>query len=425
MSEQLEVWLAENALCGSSRIGTLAHADGQIRFTYDAAWLKHPACFAIDPLLQLDAAPFFPEADRGNFGIFLDSSPDRWGQMLLKRRETLAAQDAGRSARRLRAWDFLIGVQDETRQGALRFRRPGKDAFLDNNPLAVPPVAHLRDLEAMATAMTNKHLDDMDGLRRWLAVLVAPGASLGGARPKANFRDTDGRLWIAKFPARDDDIDVSAWEMVIHQLAAHAGVNVPFARLVRLGGPHRTFCLQRFDRAGGQRVFYASAMTMLHRDSSEGASYLEMAEFLRTRGAPESLCSDLAQLFRRVLFNVMVSNRDDHLRNHGFILSPQGWRLAPAFDMNPNLDKDDHVLNLNDRDNRPAVATVLETADFYQLTARQAGDILAQVRESVATWQTTAKSLGVSGADISLMAKAFQAEMLQSGKAPTRSPGLP
>lgn len=404
----LDVWL-DSDLDPACRVGTLAHDRGQIRFHYDRGWLNDPRAFALDPDLSLDEHPFFPKPELGNFGIFLDSSPDRWGQTLMKRREALQAKDEQRAPRTLHAWDFLIGVQDLTRQGALRFRRTGTDTFLGNEKMAAPPVTTLRELEAVAWQLSSRRIDDLDALRKWLAVLVAPGASLGGARPKANFTETDGSLWIGKFPARDDDRDVGAWEYVTHTLARRAGVDVPAARLIRLNSDFHTFCIQRFDRARGTRRFYASAMTLLRKEHSEGTSYLELAQFLRARGDAAHADADLAQLFRRVAFNVAVGNRDDHLRNHGFVLGETGWRLAPAFDVNPNTDKAEHVLNLDDADNRPGLETVLGTAAFYGLGDAQARRVVEEVAASVDGWQDTARKAGIAGADVDLTASAFSA----------------
>jgi serine/threonine-protein kinase HipA len=404
----MEVWLDAD-LGPACRVGSLAHDRGQIRFRYDREWLNDARAFALDPDLSLDDAPFFPRAEQGNFGVFLDSSPDRWGQTLMKRREALQAKDEERTARTLYAWDFLLGVQDTTRQGALRFCVPGTQDFLSNEPMAAPPVTTLRELESVAWQLTQRRMDDLDALRKWLAVLVAPGASLGGARPKANFTDLDGSLWIAKFPARDDDRDIGAWEYAIHQLAQRAGIDVPAARLLRLGGDFHTFAVQRFDRAQGQRRFYASAMTLLRKDQSEGSSYLELAQFLRAQGDANCVASDLAQLFRRVLFNVAVGNRDDHLRNHGFLLGASGWSLAPAFDVNPNIDKAEHVLNIDDADNRPDLKTVLATAGFYGLSEQQAHDIANEVIDAVSGWREAARSAGISRADMELTAAAFSA----------------
>jgi len=405
---KLEVWL-DCDLCPPCLVGTLAHDRGQIRFHYDRQWLQDPRAFALDPDLSLDEHPFFPKPDLGNFGIFLDSSPDRWGQTLMKRREALQAKDEQRAPRNLYAWDFLIGVQDFTRQGALRVRFAGADTFLASEAMAAPPVTSLRELEAVAHQLSSRRIDDLDALRQWLAVLVAPGASLGGARPKANFTEADGSLWIGKFPARDDDRDMGAWEYVVHQLAAQAGIDVPVARLLRLNHPFHTFCVQRFDRAQGARRFYASAMTLLRKEQSEGTSYLELAQFLRANGDGAHTSADLEQLFRRVAFNVAVGNRDDHLRNHGFILSATGWRLAPAFDVNPNIDKAEHVLNIDDTDNRPSLDTVLSTAGFYGLSRDRAENIVQSVVLAVGAWRDTARQAGIARADIELTAGAFSA----------------
>lgn len=404
----LEVWL-DCDLGPPCLVGTLAHDRGQIRFHYERVWLRDARAFALDPDLSLDEAPFFPKPERGNFGIFLDSSPDRWGQTLMKRREALQAKDEKRTPRTLYAWDFLIGVQDFTRQGALRFRLAGTEEFLGNEKMAAPPITTLRELEAVAYQLSSRRIDDLDALRKWLSVLVAPGASLGGARPKANFTEADGSLWIGKFPARDDDRDVGAWEFVAHSLALKAGVDVPAAKAVRLNNEFHTFCVQRFDRANGTRRFYASAMTLLRKEQSEGTSYLELAQFLRGKGDGAHADADLEQLFRRVAFNVAIGNRDDHLRNHGFILGATGWRLAPAFDVNPNIDKAEHVLNIDDADNRPSLQTVLTTATFYGLTEERGKQIVEEVASAVDGWESLARQAGIARGDVELTVGAFSA----------------
>lgn len=412
MSDALEVWL-DCDLLASCRVGTLWHDRGQVRFAYDKTWLRHGQAFMLDPDLSLDAAPFFPKPEAGNFGIFLDSSPDRWGQTLMKRREALAAKDEARAPRNLYAWDYLVGVQDFTRQGALRFRAAGSETFLGDEKMSAPPVTSLRELEAIAGELTRKKIDDLDALRKWLVVLVAPGASLGGARPKANFTDTDGSLWIAKFPARDDDRDIGAWEHVVHQLARQAGITVPEARVVRFGSEFHTFCVRRFDRCDGRRRFYASAMTLLRKNTSEGSSYLELAQFLRQQGDPAHVRADLEQLFRRVVFNLAVGNRDDHLRNHGFLLETNGWRPSPAFDLNPNIDKGEHVLNIDDADNRPSLATAVATAEFYGLGGKRAAAIVDEVLAVVAAWREMARQAGIANADIEQTAAAFNLQSVE------------
>jgi serine/threonine-protein kinase HipA len=271
----------------------------------------------------------------------------------------------------------------------------------------VPPVANLKELEVVAREITAKRIDDLTALRQWLKVLVAPGASLGGARPKASFTETNGSLWIAKFPASDDIRDVGAWEALAQQLAARAGIEVPASELRRFSGDYHTFCVQRFDRSGVRRRFYASAMALLRKDESEGTSYLELAEFLHARGAKNYIAPDLEQLFRRVTFNVAIGNRDDHLRNHGFLLTPTGWRLAPAFDLNPNTDRADHVLNIDESDNRPSLATVIETSEWYVESKDRGRAIVAEVLHETRRWRQAAQELKIARADIELAASAF------------------
>ncbi|HEV7138786.1 MAG TPA: type II toxin-antitoxin system HipA family toxin [Steroidobacteraceae bacterium] len=406
MTDDVEVWLDADFL-ERTRVGTLSHDRGTLRFAYDPVWLKNPQAFALDPDLSLGEGSYFPNAEAGNFRVFDDSAPDRWGQTLMKRREALAAKDEGRKPRTLYAWDFLLGVEDISRQGALRYRRSEEEAFLAHETLPVPPAASLRELEIAAREITARRIDDLKALRQWLKVLVAPGASLGGARPKASFTETNGTLWIAKFPARDDTRDVGAWEALVQQLAARAGIDVPASELRRLTGEYHTFCVQRFDRSGVRRRFYTSAMALLRKDQSEGTSYLELAEFLHAHGAKDHIEADLEQLFRRVAFNVAIGNRDDHLRNHGFLLTATGWRLAPAFDLNPNIDRADHVLNIDESDNRPSLATVVETSEWYVGSKDRGRLIVAEVLHETRRWRQAAQALKIARADVELTASAF------------------
>jgi serine/threonine-protein kinase HipA len=402
----VDVWLDADFL-ERTRVGTLSHDRGTLRFAYDPAWLQNPQAFAVDPDLSLGEGSYFPNAEAGNFRVFDDSAPDRWGQTLMKRREALAAKDEGRRPRTLYAWDFLLGVEDVSRQGALRYRRPGEEGFLAHDTLTVPLAASLRELEIVAREITAKRIDDLKALRHWLKVLVAPGASLGGARPKASFTETNDSLWIAKFPACDDTRDVGAWEALVQQLAARVGIEVPASELRRFSGKYHTFCVQRFDRSGARRRFYASAMALLRKDQSEGTSYLELAEFLHARGAKDHIEADLEQLFRRVAFNVAIGNRDDHLRNHGFLLTPTGWRLAPAFDLNPNTERADHVLNIDESDNRPSLATVIETSEWYVGSKDRGRVIVTEVLHETRKWRQAAQALKIARADIELTATAF------------------
>ena len=410
--QQVEVVLDADFIGNACPVGTLfraaAHGRETFSFAYDRAWLDRPDAFAIDPDLQMHGGESYPADGTGVFRVFLDSAPDRWGRLLLERREVLRARTEQRPIRALGEWDYLLGVHDGCRLGALRFRQDQAGPFLDHDDrFAAPPLASLRELEAASLALEEPEAPDREGYSRWLMALLAPGSSLGGARPKANFTTPDGALWIAKFPSREDRRDVGAWEQLVHELAACAGVNVPPAQLLSLSGRHRTFATRRFDRVGGRRRFFVSAMTLLGRTDGQGGSYLELAEFLSTRGSARHRCDDLRQLWTRVAFNINVGNTDDHLRNHGFILEADGWRLAPAYDLNANVERQMHTLAIDERDPTPDPAVLLATAPYYGLKAPEADKILSQVRQVVATWGEVARRLQLPREETQRMAAAF------------------
>ena len=407
--EQIWVWLDDPAFGPLQHIGTLSRGDrGSVRFAYEPTWLKHAHAFPLDPELDLFAGEFFP--GNSNFGVFMDSCPDRWGQILMKRREAVEAKEEGRTPRILGPWEFLLGVQDCTRMGALRFSRPGERIFLADEALSAPPVASIAELQAVAFELTRKKPDDLDKIKEWLKVLVAPGSSLGGARPKANLLDKDGSLWIAKFPSADDDYDVAVWEKLLQDLAQKCGITVPESRLMQIGSGYHTFLVKRFDRNGNNRRFFASAMTMLGHIDTEDASYLELAEFIATFGEADHIFSDLEELFTRVAFNVATANRDDHLRNHGFIRSPAGWRLAPAFDMNPAFGKGEHVLSLDLYNRQPDLEVVQSTSEYYRLGSGLAKDIIGDVCKVVGEWKDRARTLGLTSQECSEAAHCFANE---------------
>jgi serine/threonine-protein kinase HipA len=397
--EQIWVWLDDPSFGLLQRIGSLSRGDrGIVRFAYDTNWLKNAHSFPLDPELDLTAGDFFP--GNANFGVFMDSCPDRWGQVLMQRREAVEAREQGRTPRTLGVWEFLLGVQDCTRMGAIRFTRPAEAVFLADETLSAPPIARVAELQAVAFELTRKKQDDLDKMKEWLRVLVAPGSSLGGARPKANLVDEDGSLWIAKFPSSGDDYDVASWEMLLQVLAKECGITVPASRLIQIGSGYHTFMVKRFDRVGASRRFFASAMTMTGHRDSEDASYLELAEFIATWGEVEHIAHDLEELFTRVVFNVATANRDDHLRNHGFMRNPAGWRLAPAFDMNPSFKKNDHALALDFYTRQPEMAVVLETSEYYRLSQDKAKEIVNRVRKVVSGWQARARGVGLSAQEI-------------------------
>jgi serine/threonine-protein kinase HipA len=312
----------EPALMGSLHRRTGGSGD-IFSFEYEGSWLRNRTAFSFDPDIALTTGAQYPVSGRANFGIFLDSSPDRWGRVLMQRRENVRARREGRRPRSLTEWDFLLGVHDETRLGALRFRSPDTGLFIESDDeLPAPPITSLRGLQS-ASLQYESHADEEEhpDYERWLSQLFAPGTSLGGARPKASVRDEEGALCLAKFPSRQDRRDVGAWEIVVNRLAAKAGIHVPHARALHMPeSAYTTFLSRRFDRTPqGRRLAFVSAMTLTQRSDGEaGASYLELVDLLQSRGA--NTHGDCVELFRRVVFSILVHNTDDHLRNHGFLI---------------------------------------------------------------------------------------------------------
>ncbi len=416
MSHQrlIEVWadwegLAEPTLMGRL-LATLSRGKEIFSFDYDKEWLGSAQRAQLDPTLALYAGPQYPSSGQGNFGVFLDSCPDRWGRVLMLRREAQLAREEGREERRLLESDYLLGVHDRHRMGALRFRV--EDRFLDDNAeLASPPWTSLRELEHASLQLEREDAAQYADYSRWLRMLIAPGGSLGGARPKASVLDEQGHLWIAKFPSQRDDEDIGAWESVIHELATHAGVSVPKTQLRRFGSREHTFLSRRFDRTrGGRRLHFASAMTLLERregdDARDGASYLELADLLIRRGARTA--ADLEELWRRIVFFACVSNTDDHLRNHGFLLTPTGWTLAPAYDMNPDPYGEGLSLNISESDNAQDLQLVLDVASAYRVKAQHAKRIVGEVVAAVGRWRRVADNLGLSSDAHDRMRRAFR-----------------
>ncbi len=397
------------------RMGLLRRQSGRggevFSFEYDNDWLKTADAFSFDPDLALVQGPQYPAANRANFGIFLDSAPDRWGRVLMQRRENLRARHLGRPARSLSDWDFLLGVHDETRLGALRFRDALTGVWLDTaNALAAPPITSLRELQAASLRFeqSDEAHDDHDQAM-WLAQLFAPGSSLGGARPKASVRDEQGELCIAKFPSKQDRRDVGAWELVAHRLAEKSGIRVPHGRGIRVpDSAYTTFVAKRFDRnASGRRLAFVSAMTLTQRtDGEPGASYLELVDLLQSQGAHAQ--EDCRELFRRVVFSILIHNTDDHLRNHGFLLTSAGITLSPAFDINPAIDRDELTLAINEVEAACDVTIALEAHAAYGVTATEAKKILLQTRAAVASWRSEAMLLRIPRSEQELMAKAFE-----------------
>ena len=400
----------EPVMMGSLRCQTSRTGD-TFSFEYDPAWLKKPEAFTFDPDLALVHGPQYPLIGRANFGIFLDSSPDRWGRVLMQRRENMRARHEGRRARSLTEWDFLLGVHDETRLGALRFRDPETGRFIDSDDdFAAPPIASLREIQA-ASLQFELHADEEEhpAYEGWLTQLFAPGSSLGGARPKASVRDEEGALCLAKFPSRQDRRDVGAWELVAHRLAAQAGIKVPHTWALRVpDSAYTTFVAKRFDRTPqGRRLAFVSAMTLTQRSDGEpGASYLELVDLLQSRGS--NTHDDCVELFRRVVFSILVHNTDDHLRNHGFLIGEQGISLSPAYDINPSIDRNDLSLAINEVETTCDVSIALEAHADYGLSKVEADEILMRATAAVASWRKEAARLRIPKAEQTLMAAAFE-----------------
>jgi serine/threonine-protein kinase HipA len=422
MNREILVYADWTGLGGPRRMGILRTAESRgkeiFSFAYDESWLHSGEFPLLDPALQFFEGPqYLPEDGGGNFGIFLDSSPDRWGRVLMRRREAALARRDGRKVPRLAESDFLLGVHDEQRLGALRFRlEPGGHFLSRESEMATPPWTSLRELEQASWRVQDDDAGSVPDALRWLDLLLAPGSSLGGARPKAGVRSPEGDLWIAKFPARNDDCDMGAWEWVAWQLARDAGIRVPEAQLLELSRRHRTFAARRFDRVAGshgkERLHFASAMTLLgyHEGTGfpEGASYLEIAEIIATHGAEAK--RDLEELWRRIVFSIAVRNTDDHLRNHGFVLTRNGWRLSPAYDLNPNPQGHGLSLNINEDDNSLEFGLALEVSPLFRLKRPAAEEILSTVRKSVSRWRDVATASGIPKGEQEEMRRAFEAD---------------
>jgi serine/threonine-protein kinase HipA len=372
-------------------------------FAYDPSWLERRGAFALSPSLMLTSGQF--HSAKGLANAFSDTAPDSWGQKLMARRERARARKAKTQPRTLFGIDYLAGVDDQTRLGAIRFKDAVADEFLTTTGDPVPPLIDLPRLLSATARIERDQETDED-----LLLVLAPGTSLGGARPKATIRDTDGRLLIAKFPKRDDDWPVTLWEAVLLDLAARAGISVPDWRL-ELIAKKPVVLIRRFDRdAKGLRVPFMSAMTALDgTDHGEQRSYLEIADTLRQIGSSPD--KDLEELWRRIVFNILTSNTDDHLRNHAFLHIGQGWRLSPVYDLNPcptDIKPRVHALAIDEDDPAASIETALKAAPQFGLSAARAKAIAAEVAVAVSEWRAVAKTRGVSKAQIERMSSAFE-----------------
>lgn len=377
-------------------------------FEYEQDWIKKGLAQYIDPDLQFYSGPQYLNKGKVNFGLFMDSSPDRWGRTLMDRREAIDAREENRSPKKLFEEDYLLGVYDAHRMGGLRFKVKGDGRFQhDSNDFSVPPWASLRELEQATRAFESDMSNDGE-VKKWINMLMAPGASLGGARPKASVSDENGHLWIAKFPSVNDTYNVGAWEMVANEMAQHVGIEIAQGMTRQFNSENNTFLSRRFDRTDqGERVHFASAMTLLgENDGATGVSYLQLAEFIIQQGA--AVTADLQQLWRRIVFFIAIKNTDDHLRNHGFLLTANGWQLSPAYDVNPIWFGNGLSLNISETDNSLNYDLAIEVAKYFRINNKNAGEIIENTRKVVKEWRRIATKYKISQREQEKMAAAFE-----------------
>lgn len=414
MAKRILVYAEWLGMAQAIHIGTLtadmARGKEIFSFEYTQEWLQSPQALMLDPDLQLYSGRQYLNDNKPNFGMFLDSSPDRWGRVLMKRRETIMARQEERESQTLIESDFLLGVFDGTRMGGLRFKTEADGEYLSHiTELASPPWIRLRDLEYASLQLENDNISTTEELR-WLNMLMAPGSSLGGARPKASITDPNGGLWIAKFPSTNDEYDIGAWEMVVYELAINCGINVPQAQLHQFSSRYHTFLTNRFDRIGQtQRIHFASAMTLLGQkdgaDFHSGISYLDLVAFIVQNG--REVTNNLLELWTRMVFNILVKNTDDHLRNHGFLLKDDGWELSPAYDLNANPQGMGLTLNISNDDNTLDVELALSVAKHFRLKPAKAEKILKRMINEISQWQEVAARYKLSRREQENMANAF------------------
>jgi len=384
-------------------------------FSYTNDWLEkiqdNALIFQFDPELFLYKGRQYPSMGKNLFGIFMDSSPDRWGRLLMKRREVINAHKENRQIQKLTDSDFLLGVHDSTRMGALRFKLSQEGPFISHDKkLAQPPWTTLRELEQ--ASLNFEKNQDITQEEKWLNQLLVPGSSLGGARPKATVEDPQKALWIAKFPSKNDFFDSGAWEMTAHNLAQLCNINVPEAQLKKFSSLGSTFLIKRFDRIypQGKRIHFVSAMTLLNKQdgasATDGTSYLDIVQFIQERGSQPK--KDLEELWKRIVFNIAISNTDDHLRNHGFLLTSRGWRLSPMYDVNPNPEGVGLSLNINEYDNSLSIPVALDAAQYFHLDEKRASEIADFICTTVQeNWRIIAKQNQISTSEITQMESAF------------------
>ncbi len=402
-------WLPRPLLMGELGYESLRGADSY-SFCLDNGWLKKYSSLFLSADLRSYPGMQYTQPGHDIFGCFSDALPDRWGRILVARREQILAAEEQRPVHRLTSFDYLMGIDDFSRMGALRFKLSPEGDFINSNAeLRIPPVSDIRTLVAASHEIEQSEERNILPEKRWIQQLVHPGSSLGGARPKAGVVDNSGHLCVAKFPSRNDDHDVALWEYLCHLLAREAGITVADTSVLFVGERHHVFLSRRFDRTDdGRRRHFASAMTLLGLtdgcNATTGNGYLDIVDFIL-----QHCCEvewNLRQLYRRVAFNIAVGNSDDHFRNHGFLLTPRGWTLSPAYDLNPTLSNTQSLL-VNRDSNLANLDILLDSSDEYLISKEEAHSIIQEVKTAVSRWQAVAHRLKIAQREISYFSSVF------------------
>ena len=391
-------WLNAPQLIGELSYESLRGNDSY-GFKFDNEWLRRYGSLNLSEDLNNYPGQQYTKPERDIFGCFADALPDRWGRTLLNRREQILATEENRPVRRLSSFDYLCGIDDFSRMGGFRFKEnPEGEYICTENNLSIPPLTSIRELIVASQEIEKSEESHELPEKKWIQQLVHPGTSLGGARPKAGVIDENQVLYVAKFPSRKDDYDVALWEHLSHQLAKKAGIKAAETKAIGAGEKYHTLLSRRFDRTTeGRRIHFASAMTLLGLtdgcNADSGHGYLDIVDFIL-----QSCCdvdANLRELYRRVAFNICIGNSDDHFRNHGFLLTPRGWTLSPAYDMNPTLNEYQSLL-IDKSSSKADLALLLQASEDYMIPQSDAEQIINQVKESVKSWRAMASRLGIS-----------------------------
>ena len=397
-------WLSSPTLIGELFYESLRGSESY-GFKFDDNWLRKYGGLFLSEDLNNYVGLQYTKPGRDIFGCFADALPDRWGRTLLKRKEQIMATEEHRPIRRLSSYDYLIGIDDFSRMGGFRFKVSENNPFIcTESDLSIPPLTSVKELILASQEIEKSEEYNQLPEKRWIQQLVHPGTSLGGARPKAGVVDGNGTLYVAKFPSRKDDYDVALWEHLCHLLAKQSGINVAETSVISAGEKYHTLLSRRFDRTKvGKRIHFASAMTLLGLtdgcNADTGNGYLDIVDFIL-----QSCCNvdaNLHELYRRVAFNICVGNSDDHFRNHGFLLTPKGWTLSPAYDMNPTTNDFQSIL-VTESSNEADLGLLLDASEYYMLSTKDAKKIITEVVATVKGWKAVASRLGIAKREFAL-----------------------